>query len=139
MRPLASRSFPSSGGSAHRRLFARGDDSDRPAGAEVDRHQRIGICGQPQLRARARKLDEDRATVEGRHASDPELGIEAVGQIVAGLPGICRIVYQDDQCRRIICGRSQARAKVSRNRRGAPRRLVHQPSTTVKEFAASRR
>ena len=29
-----------------------------------------------------------RATVERRHASDPELGIETVRQIVAGLPGV---------------------------------------------------
>ena len=78
---------PSGSRAAIGRFLARRGDADRPARAEVDRHQRVGAGGQPQRRAGARELDDERPPVDRRHAADAEFGIEAVGEVVARGPG----------------------------------------------------
>ena len=65
-----------------RRFFLGGGDPDRPPGTQIHRDQRVRVGSQPQRRPRARELDDERSTFEGRHASDPQLGIETVGEVV---------------------------------------------------------
>ena len=70
-----------------RRFLPSVSDPDRPARAEIDRDQCVRVRGQPQRRPRTRELDEERPSLEGRHASDPQFGIETVSEVVAGFPG----------------------------------------------------
>ena len=46
--------------------------------------------------ARARELDDERSTVERRHASDSQLGIETVGKVVPRGPGGGRILFHEE-------------------------------------------
>ena len=73
-----------------RRFLPGGGDSDWPAGAQIDGDQRVRVGGQPQRRPRARELDDERSTFERCHASDPQLGIETMGEVVADSPGAFR-------------------------------------------------
>jgi hypothetical protein len=73
-----------------RGFFSRGRDPDWPAGAQINRDQRVSGRRQPQRGSRARELDNDRAAFERRDASDPQLGIVAVGEVVPRFPGACR-------------------------------------------------
>jgi len=72
------------------RLFPRGGDPDRPARAQVNGDQRVRVGRQPELRPRARELDDDRAAFAGRDASDPQLGVVAMGEVVPRFPGARR-------------------------------------------------
>ena len=56
--------------------------------AGVHRHQRVRVGRQAQRRAGARKLDDERAPVDGRDAADAEFGIETVREMVARSPGL---------------------------------------------------
>ena len=49
-------------------------------------HQRVAARGDAQRRAGARELDDERAAFDRRHASDAELRIEAVSEVIACLP-----------------------------------------------------
>ena len=73
-----------------RRFLSGGGDPDRPSGAQIDRDQRVRAGSQPQRRPRARELDDECPTLERRHASDPQFGIETVREVVAGCPGASR-------------------------------------------------
>ena len=73
-----------------RRFLPGGGDPDRPARAQINRDQCVRVGGQPQRRPRAWELDEERPTLEGRYASDPQLGIETVSEVVPGCPGAFR-------------------------------------------------
>ena len=78
-----------------RRFLPSVSDPDRPARAQIDRDQCVRVRGEPERRSRTRKLDEERPSLEGRHASDPQLGIETVSEVVPDLPGgfrqtVCR-------------------------------------------------
>ncbi len=79
-----------------RRVLEGGADSDWPARTQVDGNQRIGVSRQAQRRARARELDDQRSTVERRHASDSQLGIETVGEVVPRSPGAGRILFHEE-------------------------------------------
>jgi hypothetical protein len=52
------------------RFFTSGGDPDQAAGTQIDRHQRVGVGSQPQSVPRARKVDHERPTFDGGHASD---------------------------------------------------------------------
>jgi hypothetical protein len=55
---------------------------------DVDRRdQGVAVGGQPQPRRGARELDDDGAALDGDDASDPELGIEAMGELIPWSPG----------------------------------------------------
>jgi hypothetical protein len=69
-----------------RRFFAGGSDPDRLPRTQINRDQPVRIRGQPQLRAGARELDDERAAFQCRDASDSQLGIETVGEVVSGCP-----------------------------------------------------
>ena len=81
--PVGQSQHPVRESSDDRRLLPSLGDPDRPARAEIDRAQGVGVRCQPQRRPRARKFDEERPSFEGRHASDPQLRIEAVSEVVA--------------------------------------------------------
>ena len=70
-----------------RRDLQCGGEPDWPAGAQIDGNQRISVGCQPKRRSRAPELDDERATIERRHASDPQLGVETMGEVVPGCPG----------------------------------------------------
>ena len=69
----------SSGSQALERATAR----DRGRAAGSTRHQRVGVGGEAQRRAGARKLDDERAALDGGDAADTQLGVETVGEVVA--------------------------------------------------------
>jgi hypothetical protein len=73
-----------------RRFLSGGGDADRPAGTQINGDERVRVGCEPEPRSRARKFDDDRAAFEGRDASDPQLGVVTVGEIVPCLPGACR-------------------------------------------------
>lgn len=70
-----------------RRVFLTGEDPDGTAGTQVNGGQSVGIGGQSQSRSRVREFDEERPAFQGDDAPDPELGIEAVGEVVPCGPG----------------------------------------------------
>ena len=96
MRPFASRNVPSGSRADDRRFLPGVGDPDRPARAQINRNQRVRVRGEPERDPRTWKLDEERPSLEGRHASDPQLGIETVSEVVADTPGGFRQTRPED-------------------------------------------
>ena len=71
------------------RFLAGRDDADRAAGAEVDRDERVRAGSQPQARSRARELDDECASFDRCYASDAQLAIGPVRQVVPWPPRTC--------------------------------------------------
>ena len=69
------------------RFLSSVSDPDRPARAQIDRDQCVRVRGKPERRPRTWKLGEERPSLEGRDASDPQLGIETVSEVVPDIPG----------------------------------------------------
>ena len=67
-------------------FFSSRGDSYRPSGTQIDREQRIRAGRQSKRGSRARELDGERPALERCHASDTQLGIEAVCEVVADRP-----------------------------------------------------
>ena len=78
-----------------RRFLSGRGDSHRPAGTQINGDQRVGVGSQPQPCSGARELDDERPTFEGGHSSDPQLGIETVGEVVPDCPGHFEIVRRN--------------------------------------------
>ena len=68
------------------RLLAARGEAHAAAGAEVERGERRRVRREPQLRAGARELDDERPALHREHEARPEARVEAVGETVAGLP-----------------------------------------------------
>ena len=79
-------------------------------------HERIAVRREAQRRVRARKMDNEDAAFDGRHASRAELGIEAVGQVVPDGPGMH--VFD---CTEATSGRSASRFPLPASERRPPR------------------
>ena len=78
-----------------RRVLEGGGNSDRPPGAQIDGDERICVGRQPQRGSGAPELDDECSTVERGHASHPQLGVEAVTQVVTWNPGATRRLFHD--------------------------------------------
>ena len=67
-------------------FFSGSGDSYRPSRTQIDREQRVRASRQSKRGSRARELDDERPALERCHASDTQLGIEAVCEVVPDRP-----------------------------------------------------
>ena len=62
-----------------------------PESRLIDTRQRIAVGGDAQRLAGSREVDNERAPFDGRDPPDAELGIEAMGEVIASLPRMCGV------------------------------------------------
>jgi hypothetical protein len=72
---------------AERQAVEQGALERGRARTRIDGHERIRARREPQCRAGPRKLDDERAPLEGSDTPDAEIGIETVREVVARGPG----------------------------------------------------
>jgi hypothetical protein len=73
------------------RFLASGRDADRPARGEVNGNKRVRVGGETQFRPGAWEFDDQRTAFDGRDASDSQLRVEAMGEVVPFYPGATRV------------------------------------------------
>jgi hypothetical protein len=69
------------------RLFARLYQSNRPTAAQFDGEQCVRVVRESKRFLRAWELDEQGAAFDRDYATDPQLKIESMRQVIAWLPG----------------------------------------------------
>jgi hypothetical protein len=68
------------------RLLSRCRQPDRAAAAQLDGDERVRVVRESNRLAETRELDEQRAPFQRDDATDPQLGIESMGEVVTSGP-----------------------------------------------------
>ncbi len=110
----------------NRGFFLGSGNPDRSSGGQIYWDQGVRIGRQAQFRARVRELDDQRATVEGCYAADPQFGIEAMCEVVTCGPGASRGRHSLGFQRPAACRRSPPGLEVLQ-RSAVPRRSRSKP------------